>query len=138
PDPSGRGGAIAIRRALESAGITPADIDYINAHGTGTDLNDPMETRAIKRVFGDQAYKVAISSTKSMVGHLLAGCGAVEGVATVLALQHGIIPPTINLHTPDPECDLDYTPLEARVANPRIAVSENFGLGGQNAAVVFR
>ena len=138
PDPSGRGGAVAIRRALENAGITPEDVDYINAHGTGTDLNDPMETRAIKTVFGDTAYKVAVSSTKSMVGHLLAGCGAVEGVATVMALQDGIIPPTINLHTPDPECDLDYTPNEARRADLRIAMSENFGFGGQNSAVIFR
>lgn len=138
PDPTGRGGAVALRRALESAGIAPEEVDYINAHGPGTELNDPMETRAIKQVFGDWAYKLAISSTKSMVGHLLAGCGAVEGVATVLTLQHGIIPPTINHHTPDPECDLDYTPLEARVANPRIAISENFGFSGQNAAVVFR
>lgn len=138
PDPSGRGGAVAISRALENAGIAPGDVDYINAHGTGTDLNDPMETRAIKTVFGAAAYKVAISSTKSMVGHLLAGCGAVEGVATVMALQDGIIPPTINLHTPDPECDLDYTPNEARHADLRIAMSENFGFGGQNSAVIFR
>ncbi len=138
PDPSGRGGAVAIRRALESAGIAPEAVDYINAHGTGTDLNDSMETRAIKTAFGDAAYKVAISSTKSMVGHLLAGCGAVEGVATVMALQDGIIPPTINLHTPDPECDLDYTPNEARRADLRIAMSENFGFGGQNSAVIFR
>ncbi len=138
PDPTGRGGAVAIRRALESAGIAPEEVDYINAHGTATDLNDPMETRAIKQVFGDAAYKVAISSTKSMVGHLLAGCGAVEGVATVMALQDGIIPPTINLHTPDPECDLDYTPNEARRADLRIAMSENFGFGGQNSAVIFR
>ena len=138
PDPSGRGGAVAIQRALESAGIAPEEVDYINAHGTGTDLNDPMETRAIKTAFGDAAYQVAISSTKSMVGHLLAGCGAVEGVATVMALQEGIIPPTINLHTPDPECDLDYTPNEARRADLRIAMSENFGFGGQNSAVIFR
>jgi 3-oxoacyl-[acyl-carrier-protein] synthase II len=138
PDPAGRGGVLALRGALESAGVAPEEVNYINAHGTGTDLNDAMETRVIKQVLGDAAYKVAVSSTKSMVGHLLAGCGAVEGVATVLTLQTGVIPPTINLHTPDPECDLDYTPLEARVANPRIAVSQNFGLGGQNAAVVFR
>jgi 3-oxoacyl-[acyl-carrier-protein] synthase II len=112
-------------------------VDYINAHGTGTSYNDPMETRAIKQVLGDAAARVAISSTKSMTGHPLAACGAFEGVATVLALHEGIIPPTINLRNPDPECDLDYTPLEARKADLRIAVSQNFGIGGQNAAVVF-
>jgi 3-oxoacyl-[acyl-carrier-protein] synthase II len=138
PDPSGRGAAIAIQRAIESAGIDPSEIQYINAHGTGTDLNDAMETRAIKTIFGDHAYRLAVSSTKSMMGHPLAACGAVEGVATILAMHHGIIPPTINLHHPDPECDLDYVPNEARQADLRIAMSENFGLGGQNATVIFR
>jgi 3-oxoacyl-[acyl-carrier-protein] synthase II len=138
PDPSGRGGALSLRRALANAGVRPEDVDYINAHGAGTSYNDSMETQVIKQVFGDGAYHVPISSTKSMAGHPLAACGAFEGIATVLTLQHGIIPPTINLHAPDPECDLDYTPLEARRANVRIAVSQNFGIGGQNAAVVLR
>ena len=138
PDPTGRGGALALRAALDTAGLEPGAVDYINAHGTGTDLNDPMETRAIKQVFGDAAYRVAISSIKSMTGHLLSGCGAIEGVATVMALHDGIVPPTMNLRTPDPVCDLDYTPNEARRADLRVAVSENFGFGGQNAAVVFR
>ncbi|HUS17328.1 MAG TPA: beta-ketoacyl-ACP synthase II [Chloroflexia bacterium] len=138
PDPSGRGGALALNRALVNSGVAPTAVDYINAHGAGTSYNDPMETRVIKTVLGDHAYQVPISSTKSMAGHPLAACGAFEGIATVLTLKHGIIPPTINLHHADPDCDLDYTPLEARRADVRVAVSENFGLGGQNAAVVLR
>jgi len=137
PDPTGFGGALALRRALHNSGVDPSEVDYINAHGAGT-INDPIETRIIKQVFGDRAYRLAISSTKSMVGHPLAACGALEGLATVFALKHGIIPPTINLHNPDLECDLDYTPLEARKIDIRIALSENFGFGGQNAAVAFR
>jgi 3-oxoacyl-[acyl-carrier-protein] synthase II len=137
PDPSGRSGAQAVRLALRNSGVEPSQVDYINAHGTAT-LNDPIETRIIKEVFGDRAYKVPINSTKSMAGHTLAACGALEGVATVFSLKNGIIPPTINLRNPDPECDLDYTPLEARRSDISIAISQNFGFGGQNAAVVFR
>jgi 3-oxoacyl-[acyl-carrier-protein] synthase II len=137
PDPAGRSAILAVRRALENSGVDPTDIDYINAHGAGT-MNDPVETRIIKDVFGEHAYAVAVSSTKSMAGHPLTACGAFEGLSTVFTLQHGIIPPTINLHDPAPDCDLDYTPLEARKTDVRIALSQNFGLGGQNAAVVFK
>jgi len=137
PDPQGRGGVLAVRRALENASVDPSQVDYINAHGAGT-MNDPTETSIVKQVFGDRAYDIPISSTKSMAGHPLAACGAFEGLATVLTLKNGIIPPTINLRNPDPICDLDYTPLEARKADVRIAVSQNFGFGGQNAAVVLR
>jgi 3-oxoacyl-[acyl-carrier-protein] synthase II len=137
PDPTGRGGTLAVRRALHNSGVDPSDVDYINAHGPGT-MNDPIETHIVKQVFGDSAYNVVISSTKSMAGHPLTACGAFEGLATVFALKYGVIPPTINLRDRDPVCDLDYTPLEARKVDIRIAMSQNFGLGGQNAAVVFR
>jgi 3-oxoacyl-[acyl-carrier-protein] synthase II len=138
PDSTGRGAALAIGRAVASTGLGPEAIDYINAHGTATDLNDAMETRAVKQVFGDRAYRIPLSGIKPQVGHLLAGCGAVEAVATVKSLQTGILPPTINHHVPDPECDLDYVPNEARAVPIRIALSQTFGFGGQNAAVVFR
>ncbi len=124
--------------ALEDAGLEPEEIDYINAHGTSTPLNDPMETRAIHRVFGDHAYKVPISSTKSMTGHLMGAAGAVEAIACVKTLESGVIHPTINYETPDPECDLDYVPNEARQAYPRTALSNSFGFGGHNATVIFR
>ncbi|MFO8101907.1 MAG: beta-ketoacyl-ACP synthase II [Dehalococcoidia bacterium] len=132
------GAARAMRWAIEDAGITPGDIDYINAHGTSTPLNDAAETAAIKKVFGNYAYKVPISSTKSMTGHLLGGTGGVEAVACVKTINEGIIHPTINLETPDPECDLDYVPSEARKAEVRTVLSNGFGFGGQNACLVFR
>jgi len=138
PDPEGRGAAEAMRLALVSAGLTPEQVDYINAHGTGTGLNDPIETKAIKTVFGDYAYQVAISSTKAVHGHLLGGASALEAVITVLAIRDGIIPPTANLTTPDPECDLDYVPLQARRTPVRVAMSNGFGFGGHNATVIFR
>lgn len=138
PDPDGKGAAESMRLALVSARMSPTEVDYINAHGTGTGLNDPIETKAIKTVFGDYAYKVAISSTKAIHGHLLGGTSALEAVISVLALRDGIIPPTANLTTPDPECDLDYVPLEARRAPIRVAMSNGFGFGGHNATVIFR
>jgi len=138
PLASGDGAALAIRAALERANLKPTDIDYINAHGTSTKLNDIAETRAIKTVFGDYAYRVPISSTKSMTGHLLAGAGALEAMVCVKTIQEGIICPTINLDNPDPECDLDYVPKVARRADVRIAMSNSFGFGGHNATVILR
>jgi len=127
-----------MRLALKDAGIAPSDVDYINAHGTSTEYNDANETQAIKKVFGEHAFKLAVSSTKSMTGHLLGAAGAVEGVFSVLALDHGMIPPTINYENPDPQCDLDYTPNQARKADIRVVLSNSFGFGGTNACVVFR
>jgi 3-oxoacyl-[acyl-carrier-protein] synthase II len=138
PAPEGEGAARCMRLALKDAGIAPTDIDYINAHGTSTEYNDANETQAIKKVFGEQAFKLAVSSTKSMTGHLLGAAGAVEGVFSVLTLQHGIIPPTINYENPDPECDLDYVPNQARRADVRVVLSNSFGFGGTNACVIFR
>jgi 3-oxoacyl-[acyl-carrier-protein] synthase II len=138
PAVDGAGAAQAMRMALSDAGLTPLDVDYINAHGTGTALNDVSETAAIKSVFGDHAYKVAVSSTKSMTGHLLGAAGAIEAIACLKALGTGLIPPTINYEHPDPECDLDYVPNEARPANLQVAMSNSFGLGGHNACLVFR
>jgi 3-oxoacyl-[acyl-carrier-protein] synthase II len=138
PDPNGYGAALAMSRALKSAGVGPQDIDYICAHGTGTPLNDVSETMSIKKVFGEHAYKVPISSPKSMVGHLMGGAGAISSIACVLAIHDGIIPPTINLDTPDPECDLDYVPNVARHAPVRTAMANGFGFGGQNSVAVFR
>jgi 3-oxoacyl-[acyl-carrier-protein] synthase II len=138
PREDGSGAAKAIQIALRKAGLAPTDVDYINAHGTGTPMNDVSETRAIKRVFGDEAYRVPVSSTKSMHGHLMGAAGAVEAVVTVLAMQHGILPPTINLDTPDPECDLDYVPNRPRPARVRVALSNSFGFGGHNACLAFR
>ena len=127
-----------MQRALESARVAPSEVDYINAHGTGTQLNDPIETRAIKAVLGDAAYKVAISSTKAVTGHLMGGASAIEAVITVMAVHTNVIPPTMNLTTPDPECDLDYVPLTAREQRVRVAMSNGFGFGGHNATVVIR
>ena len=138
PDDDGAGAARAIRWALEDAGIGPDEVDYINAHGTSTPLNDASETLAIKRAFGDAAYKVAISSTKSMIGHALGGAGGMEAVACVQTIRTGTIHPTINYTTPDPACDLDYVPNEAREASVRTVLSNSFGFGGQNACLLFR
>lgn len=139
PDPKGTGAAIAIRRALEDAGEEPSVVDYVNAHGTSTQLNDAGETAALKAALGDEvAHRVAVSSTKSMTGHMLGAAGAVEAAASILAIQRGVIPPTIHYETPDPDCDLDYVPNEARVAEVDFAISDSFGFGGQNAVVAFR
>jgi beta-ketoacyl-acyl-carrier-protein synthase II len=136
PAENGAGAALCMATALEDAGLTPRDIGYINAHGTSTTLNDKSETAAIKTVFGEQAYKVPVSSTKSMTGHLLGASGAIEAVLCVQVLQHNILPPTINYETPDPECDLDYVPNTARKAHPDHIMSNSFGFGGHNASVV--
>ena len=138
PDPKSVGAINCIKMALDDAGIAPEDVDYINAHGTSTKLNDISETRAIKAVFKDHAYKIHISSTKSMTGHLLGGAGGVEAIFTILTIKHGIIPPTINYEKPDPECDLDYVPNKARKAKVKVAMSNSFGFGGTNATLVFR
>ncbi len=124
--------------AMETAGLNEEDIDYINAHGTATPLNDLSETRAIKSAFGDMAYKIPISSTKSMTGHMMGATGALEGIFCVQALREDVIPPTINYETPDPECDLDYVPNHARGAPVRVAMSNAFGFGGHNAVLIFR
>ncbi len=138
PDPEGAGAVNCMKMALDYGNLRPEDVDYINAHGTSTKLNDLSETKAVKTVFGDHAYKLAISSTKSMTGHLLGGSGGVEAVFTVLAIKHGIIPPTVNYETPDPECDLDYVPNTARKMDVKVALSNSFGFGGTNASLVFR
>jgi len=138
PLENGEGAATAMQMALRKAGIAPAEVDYINAHGTSTRSNDRSETQAMKIALGEHAYKVAISSNKSMMGHLLAAAGVVEAIFTVLTIAEGTIPPTINYKTPDPECDLDYVPNVARKAEVNIAMSDSFGFGGSNAALVFR
>lgn len=138
PAPGGEGGARAMKMAIEDGGLKPDDIDYINAHGTSTDYNDKFETLAIKEVFGEHAYKLAVSSTKSMTGHLLGGAGGIEAIFTVLAMKEGILPPTINLENPDPECDLDYVPNEAREKEIKAAMSNSLGFGGHNATIVFK
>ena len=137
PDEDGTGAARAIQWAIEDAELEPGDISYINAHGTSTPINDHVETMAIKLVFGEDAYKVPVSSTKSMIGHALGGAGALEGVACVKSIQHGILHPTINYEHPDPDCDLDYVPNDARKADVAHVLSNSFGFGGQNACVVF-
>jgi 3-oxoacyl-[acyl-carrier-protein] synthase II len=138
PDPEGDGAARAMQMALRDAAVDPSVVGYINAHGTSTPYNDKFETIAIKRVFGEHARKLAVSSTKSMTGHLLGAAGGVEAVATALALHHGLLPPTINYDTPDPDCDLDYVPNQARKVDVEYALSNAFGFGGTNATLAFR
>jgi 3-oxoacyl-[acyl-carrier-protein] synthase II len=138
PEPEGRGAARAMTVSLAHAGLNPADVDYINAHGTSTILGDIAETKAIKAVFGPAARKVAISSTKSAVGHLLGASAGVEAIACILAIRTNTLPPTLNLQNPDPECDLDYVPNTARDAKVRVAMNNSFGFGGHNTCVIFR
>lgn len=138
PAPGGEGGARAMKMAIEDAGLRPEDIDYINAHGTSTEYNDKFETMAVKDVFREHAYKVAMSSTKSMTGHLLGAAGAVEAIITVRAIQESILPPTMNYETPDPECDLDYVVNAARPKEINAAMSNSLGFGGHNATIVFK
>ncbi|REJ34646.1 MAG: beta-ketoacyl-[acyl-carrier-protein] synthase II [Bacillota bacterium] len=138
PAPEGDGAYRAMKRAMEDAGVGPEDIDYINAHGTSTEYNDYFETVAIKRALGEAAYRVPVSSTKSMTGHQLGAAGAVEAIVALLAMQHGVIPPTINYEHPDPRCDLDYVPNEKRAAEVNVAMSNSFGFGGHNAVLIFR
>ncbi len=138
PDPAGDGAARAMAAALRDGGLEASEVGYINAHGTATQYNDKFETLAIKRVFGDHALRLAVSSTKSMTGHLLGAAGGIETIATVLALQQGVLPPTINYETPDPDCDLDYIPNQARKQDVEIALSNAFGFGGTNATLAFR
>jgi 3-oxoacyl-[acyl-carrier-protein] synthase II len=138
PSEQGEGGAQAIRLALQSAGLNPEDVDYINAHGTGTELNDISETLAIKRALGKWAYQIPISSTKSMTGHMMGATGALEAIFCVQAIRQGVIPPTINYETPDPRCDLDYVPNQARERKLDVALDNAFGFGGHNAVVVVR
>jgi 3-oxoacyl-[acyl-carrier-protein] synthase II len=137
PDPEGKGAEQAMRAAMRDAGVEPEEIDYVNAHGTSTPYNDKIETLAIKNALGNEAKRVAVTSTKSQTGHLLGAAGAVEAAATVLTVDRGAIPATINLETPDPECDLDYVPEGARAQAVRVALSNSFGFGGQNACLVF-
>ena len=125
-------------QAMQEAGVTPAEIDYVNAHGTSTPTNDRIETIAIKRAFGEHAHRVAISSTKSMTGHLLGAAGAIESIATALVLRDGIIPPTIGYSVPDPDCDLDYVPNQARQANVRLALTNSLGFGGHNGMLCLK
>jgi len=138
PEPEGEGAIQCMKGALDFAGLIPEDIDYINANGTSTKLNDLSENKAIKAVFGDHAYKLSISSTKSVTGHLLGGAGGVESIFTLLTIKNGIIPPTMNYETPDPDCDLDYVPNTARKGKVRTAMSNSFGFGGTNASLIFR
>jgi 3-oxoacyl-[acyl-carrier-protein] synthase II len=138
PEPDGGGAVLCMQNALEDAGFKPDDIDYINAHGTSTKLNDDSETKAIKLVFQEHAHKVAVSSTKSMTGHLLGGAGGIEAIYTSLSIKHGIMPPTINYETPDPDCDLDFVPNLARKGRIRAAMSNSFGFGGTNASLILK
>jgi len=137
PAPSGAGAATCMDLALKNADVEPKKIDYINAHGTSTPLNDPSETAAIKEIFGELAYEIPISSTKSMTGHLLGAAGAIEAIFSIKAIEDGVIPPTINQETADPSCDLDYVPNEARKSEVRTAMTNSFGFGGHNACLVF-
>lgn len=138
PPEDGEGAARCMAAALKDAGLNPEDVDYINAHGTSTPLNDKCETLAVKTVFGAHAYKLAMSSTKSMTGHMLGAAGGIEAAFTALTLHHGIIPPTVNLRTPDPDCDLDYVPLTARETKVQVAMSNSFGFGGTNGVIIMR
>jgi len=138
PDPEGGGATRGMKMALRNAGVEPSQVDYINAHGTSTPYNDKFETMAIKKTFGDHAYKVPVSSTKSMIGHTLGAAGAIESLICILAMRDGIIPPTINLDNPDPECDLDYVPNVARKKDLSVTLSNSFGFGGHNVSLVFR
>jgi 3-oxoacyl-[acyl-carrier-protein] synthase II len=135
--PEGRGAVTCIKMALRDARLNPEDLGYINAHGTSTSVNDKVETMAIKGALGQAAYKVPVSSIKSMMGHLIAAAGSVEAIACLLAIDRGVLPPTINYETPDPDCDLDYVPNAAREANVRYALSNSFGFGGQNISLIF-
>jgi 3-oxoacyl-[acyl-carrier-protein] synthase II len=138
PDPTGMGGASAVKAAIVDAGLKPEDIQYYNAHGTSTEINDPTETKMLKIAFGDHAYKMKVSSTKSMHGHCIAGGGGLEAIACILAIRDGFFPPTINLDNPDPECDLDYVPNKAQYGEVKAAASGSLGFGGHNGVVVFR
>ncbi len=138
PDPDGKGAFLCMQRALKSADVEPVEVDYINAHGTSTEFNDKIETMAIKNLFGEHAYNLAISSTKSMTGHLLGAAGAIELIATLLIMQHQVIHPTINYENPDPECDLDYVPNKARESAVSLAISNSFGFGGTNATLAVK
>ena len=138
PHTEGRGAIQAMRMALREAGLKPEDVDYINAHGTSTQINDPFETKAIKATFGDHAYRLKISSTKSMTGHCVGAAGGIEAIAAIKTITEGIIPPTINLDDPDPECDLDYVPNKAIEARVNVAMSNTFGFGGHNGVIIFR
>src|SRR5688500_7382216 len=138
PSTDGDGAIRVMRRTLEDGGVRPDQVDYINAHGTSTPPNDKTETKAIKAVFGDHAYTLSISSTKSMIGHLLGAAGAVEAGVTALTIRHQIVPPTINQEVPDPDCDLDYVPNQARPLKVQYALSNSFGFGGTNACLLFK
>ncbi len=138
PAPGGTGATRCMRSCMEDGGVDPNEVDYINAHATSTPLGDLAETEAIKSVFGERAAKIAVSSTKSMIGHALGAAGAIESVYTALAIHHGMLPPTINLENPDPQCDLDYVPNRARPATVRVALNNSFGFGGTNTCLAFR
>jgi len=138
PDPEGKGAAAAMRAAISDAGVAPENVDYINAHGTSTPLGDKAETQAIKAVFGDHAHKMKLSSTKGALGHSLGASGGIEAVISCKTIQESLIAPTINYSTPDPECDLDYTPNQAAKCEVNVAMSNSFGFGGHNACIVFR
>jgi 3-oxoacyl-[acyl-carrier-protein] synthase II len=138
PEDTGSGAARVIDLALHDAGISPHQVDYINTHGTSTVLNDLVETKAIKRIFGKHAYRISLDSTKSMIGHTIGAAGAIEGIASALTLQRGVIHPTINYEEPDPECDLDYTPNQARERKVKVALSNSFGFGGNNSCLVIK
>jgi 3-oxoacyl-[acyl-carrier-protein] synthase II len=138
PDPNGISAMRAVQLAMDRAGVTPEEIDYINAHGTATILNDRTETNVIKSVFKDRAKKIPISASKSMLGHMLGAAGGIEAVITVLTIQNGVIPPTLNLTNPDPECDLDYVPEGARQTEVKTAISNSFGFGGHNSVLIFK
>ena len=138
PAPEGAGGARAMAAALKRSQVSPSEVGYINAHGTSTPVGDVLEVKGIKTIFGEHAYQMAVSSTKSMTGHLLGAAGAIEAIATVLALHKGILPPTMNLETPDEGCDLDFVPNKARKQQVEVAMSNSFGFGGHNATIVMR